>query len=252
MKKLILNIFICLIFLSEIGFCSDVRKEEISKKIALLAIQEEQINDFHSLDLAKDSLGEIDCKLSEILYSKYSIWKIPEFKIEGLNVFDIYLESLDMDSVQLETIPRPEFLVAVTEDLEAFRLAGFNDQTEFIKMTQNLFKKGMKIKENIIPLSILFYMTAVWPRHVKMISDADEFRKLKKDILSEIDKSTMKTIAKQIEPPTIKEKGEELEVTFFLIVYGGYSCWDWPRIRKVNISADGGDFKIVGYEEISW
>lgn len=217
MRKHILNILICVISLFQLGLCGDVKKQDVFEKIAIEAVGE-KITGYYGDLLPRDSLGKPDTTLKDKFHYEYSAAQLPELKIRGLHVYQIREAGLVMDTLTvLSTLPEPEFLVAVSDDSAVFRLAGFDRQTDFGKMAENLIDGGISVKENIIPLSVLFYMTGEWPRHVKMVNDEIELRKLKKSILSDMDKATLKKNAKRIKPPSIEERENSWEVTIFLV-----------------------------------
>ncbi|MCJ7459094.1 MAG: hypothetical protein MUP17_08905 [candidate division Zixibacteria bacterium] len=253
MKKLILNIFTCLIFLSVIGFRRDVRKEEVSKKIALLAAQEEKIKDFYSLDLEKDSLSEIDSKLNEALYSKYSVQQTPEFKTEGVAIYEIATDKIEMDSIHILFSHPVPFVVAVSDDLKTFRLFRFEGQNEFGKMIDYLFNNNMLEKKNILPLSVLFYCIEItsWDG-IKVISNPMELAKEIKEWSTFEDyekfaKSVLRLKKDEIMPPSVVRAGDGWDVTFFIFVSMHYCC---PRFGKVQMHVSDKVFTIVSDERI--
>ena len=253
MKKLILNIFICLFVLSQIGFCKDVRKEEVSKKIALLAVQEEKIKNYYNLDLQRDSLGKIDSKLNEALYSKYSVQQTPEFKMEGMAIYEIATDRIEMDSIHILFSHPAPFVVAVSDDLKTFRLFRFEGQNEFGKMINYLFNNNVSEEKNILPLSVLFYCieTTSWDG-IKVISNPMELAKEIKEwsTFEDYEKfatSVLHSKKDEIMPPSVVRAGNGWDVTFFIFVSIHYCC---PRFRKVQMHVSDKVFTIVSDEKI--
>lgn len=122
MRKHILIIFICLFCLSDAGFCRDLWKEEVSRKIALLTVMDDEIVDFHRLNLVQESLVRIDIRLDEILYSRYSIEEIPEFSVQGVKIYEIASDMMELESMDVIRSPARKYWVAVGDDFKSYML----------------------------------------------------------------------------------------------------------------------------------
>jgi len=250
MKKIIMITLFYIIFVSITGLGEEIKKDEVARKIAILTVQEKRIAHFFSLNLGRDSLGEIESRVNKILYTKYTIHPVPDSQIEGVRVYDLGNYEVEMDSISMFTDHPQHFVVAITDDLKPFRLGGFDGQTEFYDMIAHLTKSGISFEKNILPLSELFYCLEgeIWG--IKMVSNPRQLKKaLEKWDIEDLGGPPVDSIASRIKPASVTKKKDAWEVVFCAVTYSDYLD-DYPFVRRIQVKVVNGAFKVVSDEEV--
>lgn len=117
-----------------------------------------------------------------------------------------------------------------------------------------MFDKKLVLKENLVPLSVLFYCLKIIPEDFKIISSQDqlirEVDEYDVEDLTSLAKGALAARRDEISPPYAEKNGDTWDVTFHIYFRPTHYLLPLPTFRKVRINVTDETFTIVEEEEI--